>query len=292
MIKSSLLLVDKPKGISSNNALSKIKKKLKIKKAGIIGILDPLATGMLPVVIGEATKLSRFMEDSKKNYRVKIKLGVKSDTGDNEGNLTLDKRKIPSLSIQEYKRVLKEFHGVYIQKPPMFSSVKIHGKKLYQYAREGIEIERPKRETYIYNIDYLDINHDLLDIQVSCSKGTYIRTLVEDIGCLLNIYTLTDELRRVGVGHFTEDNMIKLRELDSEVNSDKGFYDISEMVSNIPSIEIPDNDEALLRQGSKISFESSLNSQEIIIKDCASKIIGIGYIRNNTVYPKRLLKFD
>ena len=292
MIKSSLLLVDKPKGISSNNALSKIKKKLKIKKAGIIGILDPLATGMLPVVIGEATKLSRFMEDSKKNYRVKIKLGIKSDTGDNEGNLTLDKRKIPSLSIQEYKRVLKEFHGVYIQKPPMFSSVKIHGKKLYQYAREGIEIERPKRETYIYNIDYLDINHDLLDIQVSCSKGTYIRTLVEDIGCLLNIYTLTDELRRVGVGHFTEDNMIKLRELDSEVNSDKGFYDISEMVSNIPSIEIPDNDEALLRQGSKISFESSLNSQEIIIKDCASKIIGIGYIRNNTVYPKRLLKFD
>ncbi len=292
MIKSSLLLVDKPKGISSNNALSKIKKKLKIKKAGIIGILDPLATGMLPVVIGEATKLSRFMEDSKKNYRVKIKLGVKSDTGDNEGNLTLDKRKIPSLSIQEYKRVLKEFHGVYIQKPPMFSSVKIHGKKLYQYAREGIEIERPKRETYIYNIDYLDINHDLLDIQVSCSKGTYIRTLVEDIGCLLNIYTLTDELRRVGVGHFTEDNMIKLRELDFEVNSDKGFYDISEMVSNIPSIEIPDNDEALLRQGSKISFESSLNSQEIIIKDFASKIIGIGYIRNNTVYPKRLLKFD
>ena len=292
MIKSSLLLVDKPKGISSNNALSKIKKKLKIKKAGIIGILDPLATGMLPVVIGEATKLSRFMEDSKKNYRVKIKLGIKSDTGDNEGNLTLDKRKIPSLSIQEYKRVLKEFHGVYIQKPPMFSSVKIHGKKLYQYAREGIEIERPKRETYIYNIDYLDINHDLLDIQVSCSKGTYIRTLVEDIGCLLNIYTLTDELRRVGVGHFTEDNMIKLRELDSEVNSDKGFYDISEMVSNIPSIEIPDNDEALLRQGSKISFESSLNSQEIIIKDFASKIIGIGYIRNNTVYPKRLLKFD
>ena len=292
MIKSSLLLVDKPKGISSNNALSKIKKKLKIKKAGIIGILDPLATGMLPVVIGEATKLSRFMEDSKKNYRVKIKLGIKSDTGDNEGNLTLDKRKIPSLSIQEYKRVLKEFHGVYIQKPPMFSSVKIHGKKLYQYAREGIEIERPKRETYIYNIDYLDINHDLLDIQVSCSKGTYIRTLVEDIGCLLNIYTLTDELRRVGVGHFTEDNMIKLRELDFEVNSDKGFYDISEMVSNIPSIKIPDNDEALLRQGSKISFESSLNSQEIIIKDCASKIIGIGYIRNNTVYPKRLLKFD
>ena len=292
MIKSSLLLVDKPKGISSNNALSKIKKKLKIKKAGIIGILDPLATGMLPVVIGEATKLSRFMEDSKKNYRVKIKLGIKSDTGDNEGNLTLDKRKIPSLSIQEYKRVLKEFHGVYIQKPPMFSSVKIHGKKLYQYAREGIEIERPKRETYIYNIDYLDINHDLLDIQVSCSKGTYIRTLVEDIGCLLNIYTLTDELRRVGVGHFTEDNMIKLRELDFEVNSDKGFYDISEMVSNIPSIEIPDNDEALLRQGSKISFESSLNSQEIIIKDFASKIIGIGYIRNNTVYPKRLLKFD
>ena len=292
MTKSSLLLIDKPKGMSSNATLSQIKKKLNIKKAGIIGVLDPLATGMLPIVIGEATKLSRFMENSKKLYRVKIKLGIKSNTGDYEGNLIVDKRKIPLLSAQEYKRILQKFHGIYFQKPPMFSSVKIQGKKLYQYARKGIEIERPARKTYIHSIDFIGINDDVLDIKISCSKGTYIRTLVEDIGTMLNIYTLTDDLRRIGVGHFTADKMLKLGDLRQGSNSDKGFYDMSEMVSNIPDIEISDDDEALLRQGSQISYESSLDSEEIIIKNSMERIIGVGYIRNNIVSPKRLLKID
>lgn len=290
MTKSCLLLVDKPKGISSNSVLSQIKKKLNTKKAGIIGILDPLATGMLPIVLGEATKLSRFMEDSKKNYRVKIKLGVKSNTGDNEGKLVFDRREIPSLTVEDYKKVLEKFHGIYIQKPPMFSSVKIHGKKLYQYAREGVEVERPARKTHIYNILFIDVSKNELVIEVTCSKGTYIRTLVEDIGNLLNIFTLTDDLRRIGVGHFKEDDMIQLRSIDSETNFDRGFYDLSEMVSNIPGIEISDNDEALLRQGSQISFDSTLDSEEIIIRNSNAKIIGVGYIRNNIVSPKRLLK--
>ena len=292
MTKSSLLLIDKPKGISSNNALSQVKKKLNIKKAGIIGILDPLATGMLPIVIGEATKLSRFMENSKKYYRVKIKLGVKSNTGDNEGTLVFDKRKIPSLTLQDYKKKLRKFHGVYFQKPPMFSSVKIQGKKLYQYARQGVEIERPERETFIHNIEIININSNILDVEVSCSKGTYIRTLVEDIGCLLKIYTLTDDLRRIGVGHFKEKNMVQLRDLDLDTNSTTGFYDIAEMVNHIPVIEVSDSDEASLRQGSEISFESSLDSEEIIIKKSSQRIIGIGFIRDNIVSPKRLLKID
>ena len=292
MNKSSLLLIDKPKGMSSNKVLSQIKKKLNVKKAGSIGILDPLATGMRPIVLGEATKLSRFMEVSKKNYRVKIKLGVKSNTGDNEGKLVFDSRELPSLATQDYKKVLKKFHGIYFQKPPMFSSVKIHGKKLYQYAREGLEIERPARKTYIYNIEFIGMNDDELVIEVICSKGTYIRTLVEDIGSLLNIYTLTDDLRRIGVGHFKEDDMIQLRYLDSETNLDRGFYDISEMVGNTPDIQISDKDEILLRQGSKISFESTLDSEEIIIRNSSTQIIGVGYIRNNIVFPKRLLKID
>ncbi len=292
MTKSSLLLLDKPKGISSNFALSQIKKKLNIKKAGIVGVLDPLATGMLPIVIHEATKLSRFMEDLKKNYRVKIKLGVKSSTGDNEGKLTYDKRKIPLLSIQQYKEVLKKFHGNYIQKPPMFSSIKIKGKKLYQYAREGLEVERPARKTYIYNIQFIDINEDILEIKVSCSKGTYIRTLVEDIGCSLNIFTLTDDLRRIGIGQFIEGDMVQLDDIRSDKNPNKGFYDISEMVNNVPGIEISDHDVVLLHQGSQISFESLMDSVEVIIRNSAAKIVGVGYIRNNIVSPKRLLKID
>ena len=292
MTKSSLLLLDKPKGISSNFALSQIKKKLNIKKAGIVGVLDPLATGMLPIVIHEATKLSRFMEDLKKNYRVKIKLGVKSSTGDNEGKLTYDKRKIPLLSIQQYKEVLKKFHGNYIQKPPMFSSIKIKGKKLYQYAREGLEVERPIRKTYIYNIQFIDINEDILEIKVSCSKGTYIRTLVEDIGCSLNIFTLTDDLRRIGIGQFIEGDMVQLDDIRSDKNPNKGFYDISEMVNSVPNIEISDHDVVLLHQGSQISFESLMDSVEVIIRNPAAKIVGVGYIRNNIVSPKRLLKID
>ena len=292
MTKSSLLLLDKPKGISSNFALSQIKKKLNIKKAGIVGVLDPLATGMLPIVIHEATKLSRFMEDLKKNYRVKIKLGVKSSTGDNEGKLTYDKRKIPLLSIQQYKEVLKKFHGNYIQKPPMFSSIKIKGKKLYQYAREGLEVERPIRKTYIYNIQFIDINEDILEIKVSCSKGTYIRTLVEDIGRSLNIFTLTDDLRRIGIGQFIEGDMVQLDDIRSDKNPNKGFYDISEMANNVPVIEISDHDVVLLHQGSQISFESLMDSVEVIIRNPAAKIVGVGYIRNNIVSPKRLLKID
>lgn len=292
MTKSSLLLIDKPKGLSSNNALSKVKKKLKIKKAGIIGILDPLATGMLPIVIGEATKLSRFMENSKKHYRVKIKLGVKSNTGDNEGTLVFDKRKIPLLTLQDYKKKLRKFHGVYFQKPPMFSSVKIQGKKLYQYARQGVVIERPERETFIHSIKIIDLNTNILDVEVSCSKGTYIRTLVEDIGDILKIYTLTDDLRRIGVGHFKEENMVQLRDLALETNPSTGFHDIAEMVNNIPAIEVSDSGEASLRQGSEISFESSLDSEEIIIKNSSQRIIGIGFIRDNIVSPKRLLKID
>ena len=292
MTKSSLLLIDKPKGISSNNALSQVKKKLKIKKAGIIGILDPLATGMLPIVIGEATKLSRFMENSIKYYRVKIRLGVKSNTGDNEGTLVFDKRKIPSLTLQDCKKKLGKFHGVYFQKPPMFSSVKIQGKKLYQYARQGVEIERPERKTFIHDIKIIDINSNTLDVEVSCSKGTYIRTLVEDIGYILNIYTLTDDLRRIGVGHFKEKNMVQLGDLALDTNSTTGFYDIAEMVNNIPVIEVSDGNEATLRQGSEISFESSLDSEEIIIKNSSQRIIGIGFIRDNIVFPKRLLKID
>tara|TARA_B100000941_G_scaffold30162_1_gene17838 strand:+ start:9719 stop:10597 length:879 start_codon:yes stop_codon:yes gene_type:complete len=292
MTKSSLLLIDKPKGLSSNNALSRVKKKLKIKKAGIIGILDPLATGMLPIVIGEATKLSRFMENSKKHYRVKIKLGVKSNTGDNEGTLVFDKRKIPLLTLQDYKKKLRKFHGVYFQKPPMFSSVKIQGKKLYQYARQGVKIERPERETFIHSIKIIDLNSNILDVEVSCSKGTYIRTLVEDIGDILKIYTLTDDLRRIGVGHFKEENMVQLRDLALDTNPSKGFHDIAEMVNNIPAIEVSDSGEASLRQGSEISFESSLDGEEIIIKNSSQRIIGIGFIRDNIVSPKRLLKID
>jgi len=292
MTKSSLLLIDKPKGLSSNNALSRVKKKLKIKKAGIIGILDPLATGMLPIVIGEATKLSRFMENSKKHYRVKIKLGVKSNTGDNEGTLVFDKRKIPLLTLQDYKKKLRKFHGVYFQKPPMFSSVKIQGKKLYQYARQGVKIERPERETFIHSIKIIDLNSNILDVEVSCSKGTYIRTLVEDIGDILKIYTLTDDLRRIGVGHFKEENMVQLRDLALDTNPSTGFHDIAEMVNNIPAIEVSDSGEASLRQGSEISFESSLDGEEIIIKNSSQRIIGIGFIRDNIVSPKRLLKID
>ena len=174
----------------------------------------------------------------------------------------------------------------------MFSSVKIHGKKLYQYARKGLEIERPTRQTYIYFIELIDINVGFLDIEVSCSKGTYIRTLVEDIGSLLNIYTLTDNLRRIGVGEFTEDDMVQINDIGPEINFNKGFYDISEMVSDIPSIEISDNDETLLRQGLQISFKSSMDSEEVIIRNSAAKIIGVGYIRNSIISPKRLLKID
>ena len=177
-----ILIVNKSKGFTSQDVVSKIKKILNIKKAGHTGTLDPLATGVLPILIGNYTKLSKYLIEHDKVYRAKIQFGEKRETGDLEGKVieTSEKR---ITNVEEIKKVLSAMLGKQMQIPPMYSAIKINGKKLYEYARSGERVEVPAREIEIYQLDFIDFKEEeqILEMEVSCSKGTYIRTLCEDI---------------------------------------------------------------------------------------------------------------
>lgn len=196
---NGVILVNKPLGYSSNQTLSVIKKLFNPKKAGHTGTLDPLASGLLPICMGEATKFSRYILESNKAYEATIKLGFVSSTGDLEGKLkSLNIKKYPSLS--EIYKAIKYFLGPQEQLPPMFSALKFKGKPLYEYARNGEEIERKKRNINIISLDILDYKKNTLKIYVECSKGTYIRTLATDIGLFLKTGGYLSGLIRTSVG--------------------------------------------------------------------------------------------
>ncbi len=175
-----IIVIDKPKGISSRQVVTKVSKILNEKKAGHTGTLDPLATGVLPVLLGKATKLSKYMVDHDKKYIAEITLGEKTDTGDCEG-IVVEKKDVPNLEEKIIKNVLKSFLGKQEQIPPMYSAIKVDGKKLYEYARDGIEIERKSRKIEIFEIHLIKFEQNKIVFEVFCSKGTYIRTLCEDI---------------------------------------------------------------------------------------------------------------
>jgi len=194
-----LLLIDKSKGISSNQALSLVKRMLNPKKIGHTGTLDPLATGLLPICLGDATKFSSFLLDENKTYEADLQLGSISSTGDAEGKIKkINSYKIPS--IEKINEILQSFLGESKQKPPMYSALKKDGIPLYKLARQGIEVEREERSILIKLIDLQSIKSDLITIKVCCSKGTYIRTLGEDIGKKLGTGAYLTSLRRVAVG--------------------------------------------------------------------------------------------
>jgi tRNA pseudouridine55 synthase len=290
---NGLLLIDKPRNISSNNSLKIIKKKLLIKKAGIVGILDPLATGMLPVVLGEATKLAQYVELYEKEYLVLCKLGSTSSTGDEEGVIKeFSSNSSATLSKTSIISTLKSFIGKQEQTPPMFSALKVNGTKLYTLARKGISIERKPRIITISNIELISYDNFELVIKVVCSKGTYIRTLVEQIGDNLNIGAYTKNLRRLRVGEFEEQNMINLDDITSNINHNSSYFiNINNIVKGLESFQLDVNDEAKIRLGQSIYKKSDSNNCQVIMKDYEKNIIGIGFIKNNYIKPKRLLNF-
>lgn len=186
---NGVLIVNKPKGFTSQDVVSKVKKLLNEKKAGHTGTLDPLATGVLPVLIGSSTKLSKYLIEHNKTYVAKIKLGQKTDTGDSEGKV-IEEKHIPSISVSEIEKVLNTFLGEQTQIPPMYSAIKVNGKKLYEYARSGENVEIAPRGIEIYSIELLNFEDGQIEFEVSCSKGTYIRVLCEDIAKALGTVRL------------------------------------------------------------------------------------------------------
>lgn len=278
VVVDGLLLIDKPLGLSSNQALSKIKFLFSPKKVGHTGTLDPMATGLLPICLGEATKFSSYLLNADKTYVGLIRLGYKSSTGDKEGEIIKQEfDKIPSKS--EVKRILKNFIGAIDQLPPMFSALKHKGKPLYLYAREGINIPRPKRKILIHEIELLDYQGDELRLKIKCSKGTYIRTLAEDIGDKLNVGAYLLELNRTGIGSLSIDSAVKIEQIEEikEQERVKLLLPVDELLSSFQKLILNCNDTTAIKDG-KIIDQSGKTPGFYRLYEVKDEFIGLGEI--------------
>ena len=254
-----ILIINKPCGYTSQDVVSKVKRILNVKKAGHTGTLDPLATGVLPVLVGNYTKLSKYLIEHDKIYRAKIKFGEKRETGDLEGKV-IETSEVQVNDTKKIKLVLNSMLGKQIQGPPMYSAIKINGKKLYEYARAGEKVEVPAREIEIYKLDFVNFNEEdqVLAIEVSCSKGTYIRTLCEDIALKLGTVGFMLELERIRVDRFTIEEALTFEELEKQKETiEKRLIKMEEVFRNLPRIDLIEGKEKLFLNGVNLSgFES------------------------------------
>ena len=247
-----ILLLDKPLGLSSNQALQLAKRLFQAAKAGHTGSLDPLATGLLPICLGEATKFSHFLLDANKSYRALIRLGSTTTTGDAEGEIiTTTAVSATPVALQA---ALQRLTGDIEQIPPMYSALKHEGKALYEYARAGQNIERPARRVSIYEIQLNSYAQGLVDITVSCSKGTYIRTLAEDVGRLLGCGAHLAGLRRLTTAHFSLDNALTLEQLDAMPMEmrDQALLPADAALAKLPKVELDADSAHYLLQGQAV----------------------------------------
>ena len=290
-----IILLDKPLGMTSNHALQHVKRLYNAEKAGHTGSLDPLATGLLPICLGEATKYSQHLLDADKVYRTKMRLGQKTTTADAEGEVTLE-RAIPNLTSADIERVLAQFRGTLQQIPSMFSALKKDGKPLYELARQGIEVEREARTIHIYRLELLSVEPLFWELEVACSKGTYIRNLVEDIGEALGCGAHVVELRRLASGPFQLQDDLNLDHL-REV-AEHGFEALDALLlapwaamADKPKITLTENTTYYLMQGQPVRANGLPSTGEVLIFDPEQRFLGLGVMdEDGLLAPKRLLK--
>jgi tRNA pseudouridine55 synthase len=247
-----VFLLDKPLGMSSNHALQRVKRLFQAKKAGHTGSLDPLATGLLPICLGEATKYTRFLLDAAKNYQVIAKLGSKTTTLDAEGDIILERPVPTTLSSRRLASVLAKFQGDIQQIPPMHSALKQQGQPLYKLARQGVNVARLPRLVTVYELTVVQQTVDEITLNVHCSKGTYIRTLVDDIGELLGCGAHVQQLRRLGVGGFTASQMVTLTELATLAETDEltaRLLPVEATVTSLPRMKLTAEEASSLYKG-------------------------------------------
>lgn len=259
-----IISLNKPKDITSQAAVTKVKRILKVKKAGHTGTLDPMATGLLMICVNKATRLASYFTDLDKDYRAVMKLGESTDTQDAQGKLTASSDRV-DFSESAIMDVLKAFEGRILQQPPMFSALKHKGKALYKYARKGIEIERKPREITIYSIELLKINIPHVEFRVRCSKGTYIRTLCYDIGQKLGTEAHLCELKRTAIGSFNLNESLSPDELRSAAEMaelNKGIYTLNEALYWMPEFRIREEQIKAVIHGNSVTLKDSELSEE------------------------------
>ncbi len=268
-IVSGILLLDKPQGLSSQQAVSKAKWLLKSpyhdsKKAGHTGTLDPMATGLLPICFGEATKFAQFGLDANKGYQAIIKLGDQTDTGDADGQM-IAKVDIPIFSQETLNTIAQSFVGTSLQTPPMYSALKKDGKKLYEYARAGVQIDRPARAIEIYELVLTKLSDDEIALSVVCSKGTYVRVLGEDIAKALGTLGHLTALRRTQTGGFKLDRAISLERLEQlSIDERLGvLLPMDSLLTHLPKVVLDSQQITRLRIGQRLNIKTELVAQNI-----------------------------
>jgi tRNA pseudouridine55 synthase len=294
---SGVLVLDKPQGITSNAALQTVKRIFNACKAGHTGSLDPLATGVLPLCFGEATKFSQFLLDADKRYLTTIKLGIATDSGDADGEV-IETREVPEFSDETLETVLEGYRGEISQVPSMFSALKVGGQPLYKLARQGVEVEREPRQVTIHHLELLERSHDELTLDIRCSKGTYVRSLAEDIGKDLGCGAHVIGLRRLAAGPYEEAEAISLETLEAAIE-DKGKLDgyllpVSSAVQNWPSVELTDITASYLKQGQPVQIANAPTSGWVRIfsesEGREHEFLGVGEILGDgRIAPRRLL---
>ncbi len=294
---TGIIVLDKAKGASSNACLQEVKRLFEAEKAGHTGALDPLATGVLPLCFGEATKISQFLLDSDKRYRTRVKLGVRTDTADSEGAV-ISERSVAGVTRERVLEELQQFRGDIEQTPPMYSALKHQGTPLYKLARAGQEIERQARPVTIYVLELLSYTEDgdgtTLELEIFCSKGTYVRSIADDLGEALGCGAHVTELRRLQAGAFVESQCVSIERLREAKEAgglaaiDQFLVPADEAVAELPRVVLPSVTADYVKQGQAVLVRHLPDSGLVRLYD-EDEFIGIGIMLDDgRVAPRRL----
>lgn len=292
---NGILLLDKPAGFTSNGALQRVKRLFNAKKAGHTGSLDPIATGMLPLCFGEATKFSQFLLDADKSYYVTAKLGVQTNTGDSEGEIVATKP-VVNVTHERITQMMSAFIGEIEQVPPMFSALKYQGQPLYELARKGIEVERKARRINIFSIELENLTDDTFTFHVHCSKGTYVRTLVEEMGNKLGCGAHVIGLRRTAVAPYNNIPMLTLETLESLLVTNgysallNCLCPIETAVQTFPAVKLSSSATFYLRQGQPVRTTVAIGNALVRLYSDDERFLGIGEVLpDGRVKPSRMV---
>ena len=298
---NGVLLLDKHQGLSSNDVLQKVKRIYNANKAGHTGALDPLATGMLPICLGESTKFSQFLLDADKRYRVIARLGQRTNTSDADGEVVQERP--VEFSQEQLDAALEQFRGDSLQVPSMYSALKYQGKPLYEYARQGIEVPREARDITVYELQFIRWENDELELEIHCSKGTYIRTIIDDLGEVLGCGAHVIYLRRVQVSNYPSERMVTLEQLQQMVAAaeeagiepktvlDPLLLPMDTAASHLPEINLTDVVAAYVLQGQPVQVQG-LPAEGMVRINVGEKrrFIGVGEVDDQgRLAPRRLV---
>jgi tRNA pseudouridine55 synthase len=280
--------LNKDPGITSHNAVTSVKKLFKVRKAGHAGTLDPIATGVLLICLNEATKISSLLSDIDKEYIMTAKLGESTDTYDAEGKVIKrfeisDRR----FQIGDIEKIIQRFISEIEQIPPMYSAIKVSGEPLYKLARKGIEVERKPRKVVINSIEILKFTPPFMELRVSCSKGTYMRSLCNDIGNALGVGAHITGLIRTRIGEFTIENSAKVSELPHKTGA---LYTVDSALKHLNEIKLEGDDLKRVKNGNPVKILPNAYSQFVRLKDPEGKLLGIGKVSKDSIKIERLLK--